>query len=183
MPPSAIPAGATAPGHVAVPRRPTVGTADESVDAASADGSSSSNTMPSINSWDWREQHELPCWGQLSGPNRDVASIGLPAMLTFPTLVTPELTCKTCGSRENVQMVRHHPGGCTAIESTHGVDIDWRWLCCGKHESFHHERRCSPPGSHPGTGCVEAPLCIQCFKCPCVDIIARRHWQLAGTGH
>lgn len=145
--------------------------------AGSACGSS--DTVSSIGSWPWREQHELPCWGQNSGPDRDLASIGLDAVLTFPTLVTPELRCKTCGKREDLQMVRHHPGGCGAFEWTHGIDIDWRWTCCGKHESFCHERRCSPPGSHPKTGCIEAPICVKCFKCPCVDCIARRLMQLA----
>lgn len=169
--PLGSPARDKASNHVAAP---TLGTV---IDASNADGSGSSSTMSSIESWNWREQHELPCWGQSSGPERDLASIGLDAVLTFPTLVTPELTCRTCGKRDKVQMVRHHPGGCSAFESVHGVDIDWRWLCCGEHESFHHGRPCSPSGSHPTTGCVVAPICIQCFKCPCLDCIARFKWQ------
>ena len=127
-------------------------------------------------SWRWRRQHELPRWGRHS---TDLASIGLGETLVFATLVTAGLECKACGLREHVTMVRHHPGGCGAFEwSCHGIDIDWRWTCCGKHESFTHERLCQPTGSHPKTGCVEAPICVKCFVCPCAQLIASRKEQL-----
>ena len=129
-----------------------------------------------IESWQWREHHELPRWGQNSA-DTDLASIGLSETLTFPTLVTAELKCKVCGRRDNVCMVKHHPGDCHAFEWTHGIDIDWGWTYCGKHEDFRREELCRPNGSHPETGCVEAPICIKCFKCPCASCIAARKRQ------
>jgi hypothetical protein len=123
-------------------------------------------------SWTWVENHELPRWGQNSA---DLASVGLPGKLRYPTLVTPKLSCKKCGGRADVRLLRHHPGGCGAFEWTYGIDIDWRWTCCGKHESFQNvrgKRKCEPNGQHD-TGCVEAPLCTACFTCPCVALIAR----------
>ena len=110
--------------------------------------------------------------------DKDLAAVGLADELIYPTLVTPELVCKTCGRRDRVQMVRHHPGGCGAFAWTHGIDIDWRWTCCGKHESFSHEQLCRPTGSHPKTGCVEAPLCTACFVCPCKRLIKARKEQM-----
>lgn len=103
--------------------------------------------------------------------------MGLPETLTFPTLVTADLQCKKCGKRDAVQIVKHHPGGCGAFEWTHGLDIDWRWTCCGKHENFSHGQACKPGGSHPKTGCVEAPLCVKCFVCPCARLVAARQQQ------
>ena len=136
--------------------------------------------------WTWKENHELPRWGQKS---TDLASIGQPAKLIYPTLVTKDLACKKCGKRDKVQLVQHHAGGCGAFEWTHGIDIDWRWTCCGKHESFanitqmkgHMHQgnlyKCSPVGNHT-TGCVTAPLCTACFVCPCASLIAARNRQM-----
>ena len=93
--------------------------------------------------------------------------------------MTRSLNCRQCGSRDAVRWVRHHPGGCGAFETgASGLAIDWRWTCCGKHESLSHEKACSPPGSHPKTGCVEAPLCVACFVCPCAALIAERKQDL-----
>ena len=129
----------------------------------------------SLANWVWRAQHELPRWG---GQSDDLAAVGLPDKLVFSTFVTAELKCKQCGSRDSVQMLKHHPGGCGAFEWTHGIDIDWRWTCCGKHENFCHEKACTPTGSHPKTGCVQAPLCVACFVCPCAQLIATRKRDL-----
>ena len=118
----------------------------------------------------------LPRWGRAS---EDLAAIGLPGTLEYPTLVTSDFACTSCGSAEHVSLVRHHPGGCGAFEWTHGIDIDWRWTCCGKHESFCSEIACRPSGSHPRTGCVEAPLCTACFACPCVRPTIRVVAELA----
>ena len=144
--------------------------------AAAAGGSSSGALAPaSLSTWTWRAEHELPRWGQGSA-DPDLASVGQPATLTYPTLVDPTLACKTCGKKDHVRMLRHHPGGCGACEWTHGLDIDWRWTCCGKHQSFANKRKCAPNGAHE-TGCVFAPLCIKCFVCPCVRLIQARKEQ------
>lgn len=126
--------------------------------------------------WTWVAQHELPRWGEHSD---DLAAIGQPERLTYPTLVTPELACTQCDSRLHVQLLRHHPGDCGAFEWTHGIDIDWRWTCCGEHEDFANidtEYKCSPRGAH-SSGCVVAPLCTACFRCPCAVQVSRRRMQ------
>lgn len=127
-----------------------------------------------IHGWSWIEAHKLPQWGQDSD---DLAAIGQPATLCYPVLVTPALNCRVCGMREHVKMLRHHPGGCGAFEWTHGIDIDWRWTCCGKHENFAEVKSCSPTGHHK-TGCVTAPYCMECFVCPCFSLIASRKRQV-----
>ena len=127
-----------------------------------------------IHGWSWIEAHKLPQWGQDSD---DLAAIGQPATLCYPVLVTPALNCRVCGKREHVKMLRHHPGGCGAFEWTHGIDIDWRWTCCGKHENFAEVKSCSPIGHHK-TGCVTAPYCMECFVCPCFSLIASRKRQV-----
>ena len=91
-------------------------------------------------------------------------------------LVTRDLACINCKKKDHVRLLRHHAGGCGAFEWTHGIDIDWRWTCCGKHENLGHGRVCSPAGSHQ-KGCVEAPLCTACFVCPCVQLVAARKAQ------
>ena len=63
--------------------------------------------------WTYVKAHNLKRWGQGSD---DLAAIGLPAILSYATLVTPTLECKSCGKREHVQMAKHHPGGCGAFE-------------------------------------------------------------------
>ena len=124
--------------------------------------------------WSWFEAHKLPRWGQGSD---DLAAIGQPETLCYPVLVTPASSCCVCGKREHVKMLRHHPGGCGAFEWTHGIDIDWRWTCCGKHENFAEVKSCSPTGHHK-TGCVTAPYCMECFVCPCFSLIASRKRQV-----
>ena len=124
--------------------------------------------------WQWKEHHTLRKWG--GQRCMDMAATGLPDELIFKTLVTPELKCRRCGKQKNVLMLRHHPGGCGAYEWVYGIDVDWRWTCCGKHEDFSHLRKCDPNGSH-SSGCVEAPVCVVCFSCPCGTMIEKRRKQ------
>ncbi len=125
--------------------------------------------------WEYRAEHVLPPWGKNSD---DLAAVHQPDDgLRFAVRVRPDFSCTSCGSRDHVRLIRYHPGSCGAFEWTHGIDIDWRWVCCGKHESLCHERACQPNGYHK-TGCVEAPLCSACFTCPCVALIASRKQQL-----
>ena len=128
---------------------------------------------PTILGWQYKPRHLLPRWGRHSD---DLAAVALAETLEFAVLVRSDGACVSCGKTKDVTLVRHHPGGCGAYEWTHGIDIDWRWKCCGKHEKFGHGRRCAPVGSHE-TGCVEAPLCSKCFRCPCVQMIKRRKQQ------
>ena len=115
--------------------------------------------------------HVLPAWGKES------LDLAVPrGTQRFAALVRPNLACIKCGRRDDVRLLQHHPGSCGAFEWTYGIDIDWRWTCCGKHESFHHMRACQPTGFHK-TGCVNAPLCSRCFKCPCAALIERRQEQ------
>lgn len=129
--------------------------------------------------WQYVPEHVLPRWGQ-GDPDRDLASLSLPAEgLRYPVLVDRLLRCKVCRRREHVQFLRHHPGACGAFAtSANGIDCDWRWTCCGRHESLSHGRACQPSGGHAATGCVEAPLCVACHRCPCVALIARREEQM-----
>ena len=136
-------------------------------------GGGSAASAPKILGWTYAPKHVLPRWGR---GGDDLAAVGLAEALEFDVLVTSSGACVRCGSTRHVRVQRHHPGGCGAFEWTHGLDIDWRWTCCGRHESFSHGRRCAPAGSH-ATGCVEAPLCTACFVCPCVRLIAARKAQ------
>lgn len=87
----------------------------------------------------------LKAWGQKSD---DVYAPRGEKYLEFDAVVDDKGKCKTCGSADNVDYLQYHPGKCSAYEWVYGVDIDWRWLCCGKHEDFRHEKYCEPNGFH-----------------------------------
>ena len=129
-----------------------------------------------LSEWNWKKNHQLPKWGQRSA-DRDLASFN--QVLSYPTLVTSSLKCTKCGQRDHVKLLKHHPGKCGACEWTYGIDIDWLWQCCGKHEQLANAgpHKCNPYGQHLETGCVTAPLCTKCFKCPCVASICKRNNQ------
>ena len=80
------------------------------------------------------------------------------------------------GRAAALRVLRMHPGKASAFEWAHGLDVDWRWDCCGVHEAVGTAAACNPPGSH-ATGCVVMPTCTRCFECSCVRCRRKRREQ------
>ena len=87
----------------------------------------------------------LKAWGKHSD---DVYAPRGKSVLEFDAVVDEKGKCKTCGLSDDVEYMQYHPGSCGAYEWVYGVDINWRWLCCGKHENLAHEKYCKPNGYH-----------------------------------
>ena len=102
--------------------------ANWSYDEEEASGAGDAAT-PTLATWKYTPEHNLPRWGQ-DDPDRDLAAVGLPAELRFPVLVDRILRCKSCRRKEgHVQLLRHHPGACSAFEKRPSWYSRCRYSC------------------------------------------------------
>ena len=130
---------------------------------------------------EWRARHRgmaivLKAWGRGS---QDLAAMALGGRRPkFELGVDEDGMCMCCKSKGHVVMMRTH-FGMGAFEWTHGVDIDWRATCCGKHVDLCDEKYCVPNGYHED-GCGVVPVCTRCRVCVCRVCIDRRKKQLDG---